>query len=346
VFSITPAAFHANALERSKRLPGALLATATHDHKRGEDTRARLAVLSELPKEWEDRLTRWMRLNAIIRPADGPNPADEIMLYQTLVAAWPLGLKAEDADGIAAFAERVAAWQVKSLREAKLLSEWAAPNEIYEAACREFLSGTLDPARPVLAEIVAFAERIGPAGAVNGLAQTLLRLTTPGVPDLYQGTEYWDQSLVDPDNRRPVDFAVREASLAAARAPAALLAEWQTGAVKQAVIARALQLRAANPALFTKGDYVKLEATGPAAAHILAFARTHKKRTIITAVTRLAAGLITDSPLPPPDAWADTTLPLPGSDWIDVLNGGPVTTDSIPAADLFAHLSIALLRSP
>jgi (1->4)-alpha-D-glucan 1-alpha-D-glucosylmutase len=346
VFSITPAAFHANALERSKRLPGALLATATHDHKRGEDTRARLAVLSELPKEWEDRLTRWMRLNAIIRPADGPNPADEIMLYQTLVAAWPLGLKAEDADGIAAFAERVAAWQVKSLREAKLLSEWAAPNDIYEAACREFLSGTLDPARPVLAEIVAFAERIGPAGAVNGLAQTLLRLTTPGVPDLYQGTEYWDQSLVDPDNRRPVDFAVREASLAAARAPAALLAEWQTGAVKQAVIARALQLRAANPALFAKGDYVKLEATGPASAHILAFARTHKKRTIITAVTRLAAGLITDSPLPPPGAWADTTLPLPGSDWIDVLNGGPVTTDSIPAADLFAHLSIALLRSP
>jgi len=345
-FAITPAAFHASALERGKKLPGALLATATHDHKRGEDTRARLAVLSEIPAEWETALNRWLRLNAIIRAADGPNPADEIMLYQTLVAAWPLGLTADNTTGLADFADRVATWQTKSLREAKLVSEWAAPNETYEAAYRQFLTDTLDPSRPVLPEIIAFAERIGPAGAINGLAQTLLRLTSPGVPDLYQGTEYWDQSLVDPDNRRPVDFPARAASLAAARPPAALLADWRTGAVKQAIIARALALRARNPALFAKGDYIKLDAEGPAADHILAFARTHKRRTTITAVTRLAANLVADTPNLPPEAWADTTLTLPGFDWIDVLNGGTITKDSLPIAALFATLPVALLSSP
>jgi (1->4)-alpha-D-glucan 1-alpha-D-glucosylmutase len=345
-FAISPAAFHAASQERAKRNPGALLATATHDHKRGEDTRARLAVLSEIPAEWETALTRWMRLNAIVRPDAGPHPADEIMLYQTLIAAWPLGLAAEDADGIKSFSERVAAWQTKSLREAKLVSEWAAPNEAYEAACENFLAGTLDPARPVLGELIAFAERIGPAGAINGLSQTLLRLTSPGVPDLYQGTEFWDQSLVDPDNRRPVDFAARNAALARNTPPADLLATWRTGAIKQAVIARALTLRAHLPALFAKGAYEKLEATGPAAAHVLAFARRHKKHTVIVAVTRLAAGLITDTPLVPAEAWADTTLKLPGFDWLDVLNGGPLTTTTIAAADLFATLPIALLRSP
>ncbi len=344
-FAASPAAFHANAAERGKRLPGALLATATHDHKRGEDTRARLAVLSEIPGEWEIALARWMRLNAIIRTDAGPNPADEIMLYQTLIAAWPLGLPAEDSDGIKDFADRVAAWQIKSYREAKLVSEWAAPNESYEDAAAEFLKNTLDPARPVLAEIIAFANRIGPAGAVNGLSQTLLRLTAPGVPDLYQGTEYWDQSLVDPDNRRKVDFAARQSSLTENIPPAQLLQNWQTGAVKQAIIQRALTLRGNNPALFAKGDYIKLEAEGPAAAHILAFARRHKRSTAITAVTRLAAGLVTNTPLPPPESWADTTLKLPGFDWFDALNGGPATGETIPAATLFAQLPVALLRS-
>src|SRR6202044_1485249 len=154
--------------------------------------------------------------------------------------------------------------QVKSLREAKLVSEWAAPNEDYEAACTEFLTGTLDPSRPVLAEIIAFAEKLGAPGAANGLAQTLLRLTVPGVPDLYQGTEFWDQSLVDPDNRRPVDFAQRQATLQTGTSPAEALANWRSGAVKQAIIARALALRASLPELFAQGDYVKLEASGPA----------------------------------------------------------------------------------
>ncbi len=347
VFAMTPAAFHAANADRAKRLPGALLATATHDHKRGEDTRARLAVLSEIPAEWDTATNRWMRLNSIIRRdtavGPSPSPADELMLYQTLVSAWPLGLAADDADGLATFIERVGAWQMKAMREAKLVSEWAAPNDPYETAAQDFLTGTLDPARPVLAEIIAFAKRLGAAGAINGLAQTLLRCTAPGAPDLYQGTEFWDQSLVDPDNRRPVDFPARIASLQTDRAPAALLAEWQNGAVKQAIIARALNFRAAHPDLFGKGAYVKLEAEGPAAAHVLAFARRHKNGVAVTAISRLAAALVNEAPLIPADAWAETKLTLPRETWTDVLNGGSVNGATIPVADLFAHLPVAFL---
>jgi (1->4)-alpha-D-glucan 1-alpha-D-glucosylmutase len=348
-FALSPAAFHAACLERSKRLPTAMLATATHDHKRGEDTRARLAVLSEIPAEWEAALTRWMRLNAIIRRdfSAGPAPslADEIMLYQTLVAAWPIGLAADDEEGIKAFAKRVAAWQMKSIREAKLLSEWAAPNAEYEGACEAFLYNTLDASRPVLGDIVNFAGRLNLPGAINGLAQTLLRLVAPGVPDLYQGTEFWDQSLVDPDNRRPVDYAVRVKSLNT-ETPAQALPHWQDGGVKQAVILRALRLRAENPALFTKGNYTKLEAEGPAAAHVLAFARRHEGKTIIAAVTRLSVPLLGDAELPlvPAAAWSGTTLAIPRAGATDALSGQHFNAQRIPIAALFSTLPVALLR--
>jgi (1->4)-alpha-D-glucan 1-alpha-D-glucosylmutase len=344
-FALSPAGFHAATLERCKKFPGALLATATHDHKRGEDTRARLAVLSEIPEEWTTAITRWMRLNAIIRQEAGPSPMDELMLYQMLVAAWPLGLTAEDHAGIEAFAGRVSGWFEKAMREAKLVSEWAAPNEEYEAASKNFLTATLDPSRPVLGEIIAFAARLGPPGALNGLAQTLLRLTVPGVPDLYQGTEFWDQSLVDPDNRRPVDFRARQEALQQDTPPAALLKTWQSGAVKQAVIARALRLRQEFPALFAKGDYIKLEAEGAMAPHSLAFSRGEGKQRIVVAVTRLATKFLSDAPLLPAAAWADTTLTLPGGNWTDVFRGIRVTGETIQATTLFPDLPIALLRS-
>ena len=349
-FALTPAGFHATCLERQRRLPGALLATATHDHKRGEDTRARIAVLSEIPHEWEGALARWMRLNGIIRRELGsgpaPCPGDEAMLYQTLVGAWPLGLVAEDEEGLKAFGARVAAWQEKSVREAKLLSEWAAPNEEYEDACKRFLEQTLDPARPVLNEIIGFATRIGLPGAVNGLGQTLLRLTTPGVPDLYQGAEFWDQSLVDPDNRRPVDFPAREAALARAEPPPRALRHWQDGAVKQAIIARTLRFRAELPEVFEKGDYLKLEAEGSGAAHVLAFARRHKGTTVIVAISRLSAPLLEGAtlPLPPASAWKDTALTLPGIGFADVLSGRRLSARRTGIAELFSDLPVALLR--
>ncbi len=209
-FALSPAGFHAANRERQKRFPAALLATATHDHKRGEDTRLRLAVLSGLPDDWATAVQRWMRLNAPLRrDLDGPAPdaADELMLYQTLVAAWPLGLAPDDAAGLDAFRERVGAWLQKALREAKRHSGWVAPDTEYEAAAAALLAGSLDPARPVAAEIAAMAARLAVPGALSGLSQAVLRMTAPGIPDLYQGTEFWDLSLVDPDNRRPVDFA-------------------------------------------------------------------------------------------------------------------------------------------
>ena len=344
-FALSPTGFHAAMLERSKKFPGALLATATHDHKRGEDTRARLAVLSEIPDAWETAIVRWMRLNAIIRQEVGPSPADELMLYQMLVAAWPLGLTARDDAGLEAFTRRVASWFEKAIREAKLVSEWAAPNEEYETAAKNFLVGTLDPSRPVLGEIIGFAERLGAPGALNGLAQTLLRLTAPGVPDLYQGAEFWDQSLVDPDNRRPVDFSARQMALQQGAAPVELLKTWQSGAVKQAVIARTLALRREMPTLFAAGDYTKREAEGAMAPHILAFSRSAGTSRIVVAVTRLAAKFLDDAPLLPAEAWGDTTLTLPGASWTDIFSGIRVTGATIRAESSFSVFPLALLRS-
>ncbi len=366
-FALAPEAFHAAMEARRRRVPRGLLATATHDHKRGEDTRARLAVLSEVPAEWESAVARWTRLNAPFRRdldgAPAPDAADELMLYQTLVAAWPLDLAAYDADGLAAFRDRVGAWLEKAVREAKRHSEWAAPNAAYEGACRDFLTRCLDPARsaPVAQEIAAFASRIAPAGVVNSLAQTLLRLTVPGVPDLYQGTEFWDFSLVDPDNRRPVDWPARVAALDDARAPADLLPAWRGGHVKQALIVRALALRARLPSVFADGAYRRLPVEGPAAPHVLAFARIHQGRAVMVAVSRLSSVHLPSDPgsfvLPkiPAAAWNGTTITLPRHIWrsglVDLLDATQRTVEPrdaagrIDAATLFAALPVALLEA-
>jgi (1->4)-alpha-D-glucan 1-alpha-D-glucosylmutase len=316
-FAISPAGWHAAGRARRSRLPRALLATATHDHKRGEDARARLAVISEIPDEWETALSRWMRLNAPLkRDLDGASPdaADEVMLYQSIIGAWPLELSAEDAGGLEAFQTRIAAWQQKALREAKRHSGWAAPNEAYEQACVEFLAGVLDRERPahVVQQIHAFVERIAAAGALNGLSQALLRITSPGVPDLYQGTEFWDFSLVDPDNRRPVDFAARAQALEADVPEETLLVNWRNGRIKQAIVHRALQFRAQNPALFLDGSYVPLKVEGHAAEHVLAFARQLEDRACITVCSRLGARQgVTDRPIIPTEAWRGTSIVVP-----------------------------------
>ena len=354
-FAISPAAYHATCKERQRRTPLALLATATHDHKRGEDTRARLAVLSELPAEWDAALQRWTRLNAPLkRDLDGPAPdaADELMLYQTLVAAWPLDLAAADPAGLAAYEARVAAWQEKALREAKRHTGWAAPDADSEAACRAFLAGTLDPARPVAAELAAFAGRIAPHGAINSLTQALLRLTSPGVPDLYQGAEFWDFSLVDPDNRRPVDFAARQAALQAGESPAALLERWRDGRVKQAIIARGLAFRARAPGLFTVGAYTPLRLDGPAADHILAFIRVHEGRAAVAVGTRLSQRLALEGTRPVVAAaeWTDTGLIMPrnlvGRRFTNVLDPPAETVigGRMPVAAILRHLPVAILE--
>jgi (1->4)-alpha-D-glucan 1-alpha-D-glucosylmutase len=372
-FFLTPHQFHNAAAEREKKFPRALLATATHDHKRGEDTRARLAVLSEVPDLWEQALTRWTRLNARQkREIDRvllPDTADEIMLYQMIVAAWPLDLSPDDSDGLAAYRDRLAAWQEKAVREAKRRSEWAAPNEAYENAGREFLAACLDPGRsaPLAREFFTFANRIAPAGAVNALSQTLLRLTVPGIPDLYQGTEFWDFSLVDPDNRRPVDFLSRRAALEAGATPASLADSWRDGRVKQAIIARALALRARLPDLFGHGKYQPLEVEGPRAKHVLAFARIHEERAAVVAITRLPSDLLGTAAIETEAALAGATLcPRTGTwDGTNVLlprnlagrwhtnalamtdgecRGDMAGSERLDVAELFADLPVALLE--
>ena len=197
---------------RARDFPHAMLATATHDHKRGEDVRARLAVLSEIPDAWRDRVSRWDTLAADL--ALQVDPADRYMLFQTLFGAWPPGLNAIDRSGLTAFADRIIAWQQKALREAKLRSSWEAPDEAYEAACEKLVLHLLDPsgAAGFLADLKAFIAQTAFATRANMLVQAALRCTVPGMPDLYQGCELADFSLVDPDNRQPVDFGLRQAA--------------------------------------------------------------------------------------------------------------------------------------
>ncbi len=357
-FCLAPAAFHAINKERQGRFPRALLGTATHDHKRGEDSRARLAVLSEVPDEWASAVTRWSRMNASLKRDldDGlaPDAADEVMMYQTLVGAWPLDLDPADGAGVEALGKRIGGWLEKALREGKRRSNWAVPDQAYEQACHDFLTGVLDAGRaaPVAREIAALAARLAPAGALNGLSQVVLRMTSPGIPDLYQGTEYWDFSLVDPDNRRPVDFATREASLVAAGSPPTLLTDWRDGRVKQAVIARVLALRGRTPGLFTEGSYVPLRVEGPMAEHVIAFGRVHQGRAAIVAVSRLAtAAGIGEYPVIGEAAWRGTAIVLPRSlaerAARNVLGGDSkdiATTARLSASTLLSSLPVAVLE--
>jgi malto-oligosyltrehalose synthase len=306
-FSATPAEFHAACLARHERFPDGMLATATHDHKRGEDLRARLMVLSERAQEWECIVRHWLEMNARHRRQGAhptPFPGDEAMLYQIIVAAWPAELELGDAPGVRTFTDRLADYELKALREAKLATDWTAPDLQYEDAVKSFLYAIMTPADRFAVEARHVARRIGPAGAVNGLSQTLLKLTTPGVPDLYQGAELWDQSLVDPDNRRAVDFNRRIDAMANDQSPLALAAHWQDGTVKQAVIRCALALRREVPELFARGTYQPLVAAGPQAHHVVAFARSLGGTHCLVVVPRLVSKL-----LEPPSALLPTTEP-------------------------------------
>lgn len=291
-FSLSPDAFHALCAERAAHYPHAMLATATHDHKRGEDTRARLAVLSEAPHAWIGLAQAWVPRLARLGPVA---PADAYLLLQCLVGAWPLGLAAAaSGQPLAAYLDRVAQWQEKALREAKLRTSWTDADPAYEDAARRGIDALRDTndGRDLLREIGEYAQQVAPAGLVNSLAQTLLRCSLPGVPDLYQGTDLWDFSLVDPDNRRPVDYPARARLLAVddAGAPIATGAQaWQTGAIKQALIRRALHLRARDPAMFSQGSYEPLAAHGPQAAHVLAYLRRHGARSVLIVVPRSCA---------------------------------------------------------
>ncbi|MBS7813372.1 malto-oligosyltrehalose synthase [Roseococcus pinisoli] len=277
------AGFHAWAATRAAREPRDLTPLATHDTKRGPEVRARLNLLSLEPEAWIAAATRWMEMNAPLRPADGPDPADEWLIYQTMLGAWPID------------AERLREYLTKAMREAKRHTRWENPQEAYEKACLDFATALLEApeARAFRDELTAYVDRLAVPGRINGLSQTILQLTLPGVPDLYQGTEWWDFSLVDPDNRRPVDYAARAKALGGDVPP---LAGDTLGIAKQQATHRLLTLRRARPELFE--GYEALEI----GEGVLGFTRGGGRLAVIVP-TRALRDLT--PPSPPPGTWTD-----------------------------------------
>ncbi len=350
-FGVSLVAFHKANRQRAQRWPNAMLGTSTHDTKRGEDTRARLAVLSEMPDEWARQVEIWSRLlrarRGDVEGTAPPDRNDEYLLYQLLVGTWPVELlgSVPDAAGLAAYAERIRAALTKSLREAKVHSTWAAPDSEYEAAMLGFADLALDPQRAgtFLANFIPFAERVAQFGAHNTLIQTVLKLTLPGVPDIYQGCELWDLSLVDPDNRRPVDFATRRQMLdkVLEAGPGALggyVRDWQDGSFKLAATAAILAFRREMPALFAAGDYEAVPVQGDDAERICAFTRRQGDAVLLVAVARF-----------PTRGAASGVLEVPklpgGQTWRDLLSGRAFVTESgaLDCRVLFSDIPAAIL---
>ncbi len=335
-FGISLSTFHHQNQDRVRRAPHTLLTTSTHDTKRSEDVRARINVLSEMPEEWHKHMGKWRRINRNWRKhmEDGdqtPSLNAEYLFYQTLLGVWPL--QDPDADGMEALAERMTQYMLKAAKEAKTYTSWINPDTAYEEALTRYIRGVLlRPSSMFLDDFLPFQRMLARFGLYNALSQTLLKLTCPGVPDLYQGTEFWDFSLVDPDNRRPVDYAVRQASLHGLqgalyceepRELAKMLLDMTDhltdGRLKQYVTTAVLRYRSHHRDLFLKGNYIPLDVTGSGADHIIAFARQWEDQAAITVAPRLLYTLYTlgtrgarKNSLPcGKRLWKDTAIVLP-----------------------------------
>ncbi len=354
-FGIDPARFHAFCQDRARTSPKTLNATATHDTKRGEDARARINVLTEMATDWAGRVRRWSEINARhkreVNHRPAPDGNTEYLLYQTLIGAFYAGA-AEDAD----FHRRIGEFLIKAQREAKMHTSWIAPDADYEDACVAFAEAILDPSpdNTFLADFHPFFERVAHFGMINSLAQTLIKIAAPGIADFYQGCELWDLSLVDPDNRRPVDYAARAEMLGDIRERMEtdphglmndLLAEWSDGRIKLFLIHRTLMARRRNPALFSEGAYLPAELEGAAADHVMAFFRHNGPDWCLAIAPRLALGLNPLGGLPMgPAIWDDTRLRIPDNaptQWRDAISG-----QDLAAADGFIGLGEALTRFP
>ena len=292
-------AFHQTITARVRRFPHSLLASATHDTKRGEDVRARINVLSEIPDEWARRLARWRLINRsrIVDLDDGraPSENDEYLIYQTILGTWPADITNLVAARLrlANYVERLKAYAVKASREAKVMTSWMRPNERYEQRLHTFLDQIFEPAQrnPFLQNVMRIAPRIAHLGALNSLRQLVLKMTVPGVPDFYQGSEFWDLSLVDPDNRRPVDFGFRRSALDAVRSMPLDLAksQWRSGMLKLWVMSALLDVRRKWSDLFRDGSYQRLAVAGQNADKIVAFSRRGGESEVVVAVSRFGA---------------------------------------------------------
>lgn len=354
-FGIDVAEFHRLNAQRAERWPHCMLATSTHDTKRSEDVRLRIAALSEIPDLWDKALRRWSKLNKKYRSEVdercAPSRNEEYLLYQTLLGTWPLEPH-EGKDRIA-YIERIQEYMIKALKEAKLNSSWIEPNEDWEEATVSFVSSILDEKtnEKFCSDLSETAEIIAQLGAMNSLAQIVLKCTAPGVPDFYQGTEIWDFSLVDPDNRRPVDYPARQHLLDSVFAanPKELLKEWRTGRIKLFFIQRLLAFRAENHSLFREGDYHEVTVTGEKANHIVAFERRREAQRLLIIVPRLSYSL---GRWPVGDVWNETFLTGLGEQeeqyWHDVLLQRPIPAirERLALPTILSDLPFAVLYQP
>jgi (1->4)-alpha-D-glucan 1-alpha-D-glucosylmutase len=361
--------FHRQNRERQKRWPHSMLTLTTHDTKRSEDVRARINVLSEIPADWKAALDRWSAINTLHKTEiDGelaPDPNDEYLLYQTLLGTW--SVEALTPEKLADYRERIAAYMQKAIKEAKVHTSWVNPNDAYVRAVENFVTQTLSPESgdEFMNDFSQFHGRIAYVGMLNSLAQTLLKMTAPGVPDFYQGTELWDLSLVDPDNRRPVDYAKRRVFLNELKRGEQtdragllrdLLSHWQDGRVKQYLIYRTLNFRREQAELFQRGSYLPLFAAGKFRENICAFARRLDDRWVIAMAPRLLAGILPAGPPPLGEPiWEDGVLPLPhgaATSWHNILTGESLSACTIkdkqkglPLQQIFRSFPVALVQS-
>jgi (1->4)-alpha-D-glucan 1-alpha-D-glucosylmutase len=350
-FFLTPQAFHERMRVRAQTVPQSLSPLATHDHKRGADTRARLAVLSERPE-----ILATLIRDVVLRLEDLTQddmvritPVDLLMMLQTVLGAWPMTLDVDDQEGLNRYCERLYGWLQKAVREAKLMSNWLLPNEEYEAAVKNVLEDLFSDDR-LRRPIYDAVQQIAAPGAVNSLAQVLMQCTAPGIPDLYQGTEMWDFSLVDPDNRRAVDFASHEQGFDATQPGDALLVHWRDGRIKQWLVARLFAWRRAHAELGAKGDYEPLMAAAEGDAPLLAYRRQIDGEAMIAIMPRRAAATVDPATLlPDAEAFSDFSLTLPfppsGSVWVEVLTGSRFNAgEPIAVGAFFSRLPVALLE--
>ena len=341
-------AFHRQNTARLAEFPHSMLATSTHDTKRSEDVRARLAALSEIPVEWSRAAQRWQMMNRKHRhESDGesaPDANEEYLLYQTLLGAWPLeGLH----DGNRAeFTERIQDYMAKALHEAKVNSSWMEPNAAWDEAMRDFIAAILNsaPRNRFPQSIAPFADRLAHLGAMNSLAQTVLKLTCPGVPDFYQGSELWDFSLVDPDNRRPVDYALRQQRIEnlVSVSPRELLENWRDGRIKMFATHRLLALRREHAAVFASGTYTAVPADGSFAENVIAFERRHGDAAVLVIVPR-HTGALGFPPLA--GVWNDTRIAFPNAAarWRDTFTRREHTSEILRLSDVLADLPFTVL---
>ncbi|SEJ81674.1 4-alpha-glucanotransferase/malto-oligosyltrehalose synthase,TIGR02401 [Dyadobacter sp. SG02] len=350
-FGMSVADFHQFMKKRRKEWPMALSATSTHDTKRGEDVRARLNVLTDLADEWIENVNEWrVANNGLRKSGQGPDANDEYLIYQTIVGAYPM--PGEDPDD---FEERLEDYLQKALREAKTNSNWASPNEAYEQETKGFAAEILKRDSAFTTSFQAFLESIADFGIINSLAQLALKFTCPGIPDVYQGCELWDLSLVDPDNRRKVDFGKRTEwldemeSYEPGRLQGKLWEDRRSGQIKLWLTQQLFGLRRQNPVLFTQGEYIPLKVRGTYKDHLLAFIRRYKRDVFLTVVPLHTAILCRKQQLDFFNIdWQDTHVVLPESlrpEWNNLLTGSDEVFElKLAPAELFKGMPVAILQ--